>query len=110
MKLRRAVEADPRRAEAAFSLAYRGNPNIDEILGQLLPAKQSVYVDVIGLAARTNQLAVGKAVWERLLRLHPRLAIGDFNPLAFGLLLSGRLLGSSAGLGSRGGHHGLPQL
>ena len=89
VKLRRAVEADPRRAEAAFSLAYRGNPDIDEILGQLLPAKQSVYVDVIGLAARTNQLAVGKAVWERLLRLHPRLAIGDFNPLAFGLLLSG---------------------
>jgi tetratricopeptide (TPR) repeat protein len=89
VKLRRAIEADPRRAAAAFSLAYRANPDIDEILGQLLPPKQSVYVDVIGLAARTNQLAVGKAVWERLLRLRPRLAIGDFTGLASGLLVAG---------------------
>lgn len=89
MELRRAIEADPRRAEAAFSVAYRANPDIDEILGQLLPAKQSVYVDVIGLAARTGQLGVGKAVWQQLMRLHPRLAIGDINLLAYGLFLAG---------------------
>ena len=88
-ELRRAVEADPRRAEAAFSLAYRANPDINEILQQLLPAKQGVYVDVIGLAARTNQLAVGKAVWAQLVKLHPRLTIGDVDRLAFGLLLAG---------------------
>jgi len=88
-ELRRAVEADPRRAEAAFSLAYRANPDIDEILEQLLPARQSVYVDVIGLAARTNQLAVGKMVWEQLVKLRPRLGIGDVDPLASGLLLTG---------------------
>ena len=88
-ELRRAVEADPRRAEAAFSLAYRANPDIDEILEQLLPARQSVYVDVIGLAARTNQLAVGKMVWDQLVKLHPRLGIGDVDSLASGLLLAG---------------------
>jgi hypothetical protein len=89
VELRRAIEADPGRAAAAFSVAYRANPDIDEILGQLLPAKQSVYVDVIGLAARTGQLAVGKAVWQQLMRLHPRLAIGDIDLLAHGLFLAG---------------------
>jgi Tetratricopeptide repeat len=88
-ELRSAVEADPGRAESAFSLAYRANPNIDEILTQLLPAKKSVYVDVIGSATRAGQLAVGKIVWERLLQLHPRLAIGDFDWFAYGLLTAG---------------------
>jgi hypothetical protein len=88
-ELRRAIEADPRRTEAVFSVAYRANPDIDEILRQLLPAKQSVYVRVIGLAARANQLAVGKAVWAQLFQLHPRLAIGDFDGLVHGLLLTG---------------------
>jgi Tetratricopeptide repeat len=88
-ELRRAIEADPRRAEGAFSLAYRANPDLDEILRQLLPAKQSVYVDVIGLAARRGQLGVAKTVWERLLRLHPRLTMDDIDQLAYGLFLAG---------------------
>lgn len=88
-ELRRAVEADPKRAEAAFSLVYRENPDLDEILQQVLPVRQSVYVDVIGLATRTGQLAVGKAVWERLLRLHPHLAIGDVDRLSAALLEAG---------------------
>src|SRR5271169_699680 len=50
-ELRHAIEADPGRAATAFSRAYRANPNIDEILAQLLPAKQSVYVDVINVAS-----------------------------------------------------------
>jgi tetratricopeptide (TPR) repeat protein len=90
-ELRRAIEADPHRAEAAFSLAYRANPDIEEILGQLLPAKQSVYVDVIGLAVRSNQLAVAKTVWQCLLELHPRLSIGEVDQLSSALLGSGEV-------------------
>ena len=88
-ELRHAVEADPKFAESAFSLAYRVNPDIDGILEKLLPAKQNAYVDVIGLAARTNQLAVGKAVWEQLMNLHSRLGIGNFDGFVHGLLLTG---------------------
>src|SRR5208337_682498 len=70
-ELRRAMEADPKRAAAAFSRAYRSNPNIDELLDQLLPPKQSVYVDVIWEALSARQLAVAKTVWARLLTIHP---------------------------------------
>ena len=71
VEMRRAIEADPHRAAAAFSRAYRSNPNIDELLDQLLPPKQSVYVDVIWEALSARQLAVAKTVWGRLLTIHP---------------------------------------
>lgn len=85
-ELRRAIEADPHRSAAAFSRAYRSNPNIDEILQQLLPAKQSVYVDVINEAADARQLAVAQTVWAQLLALHPRLNIRDVERLVGQLL------------------------
>ena len=88
-ELRRAIEADPRRAAAAFSRAFRSNPNISEILRQLLPASQSVYVDVISEAASEKQLAVAQTVWAQLLTLHPRLAIRDVDRLVSELLLAG---------------------
>jgi tetratricopeptide (TPR) repeat protein len=85
-ELRRAIEADPRRAAAAFSRAYRSNPNIDEILDQLLPAKQSVYVDVVAEAVSTQQLAVAQTVWGKLMALHPQLTIRDVDRLVGALL------------------------
>ncbi len=88
-ELRRAIEADPQRAAAAFSRAYRANPDIDEILGQLLPANQSVYVDVIAEAGSENQLAVAKTVWAQLLTLHPRLGMRDFDRFVSELLVAG---------------------
>jgi len=88
-ELRRAIEADPLRAAAAFSRVYRTNPNIDEILEQVLPAKQSVYVDVIEEALSAKQLAVAKTVWAKLLMLHPRLQIRDVDRLVSELLLAG---------------------
>src|SRR6516165_6195478 len=57
---------------AAFSRAYRSNPNIDELLAQLLPPYPWVYVDVIKEALSEKQLAVARIVWARLLTLHPR--------------------------------------
>jgi hypothetical protein len=88
-ELRRAIEADPRRAAGAFSRAYRANPNIDEVLAELLPAKQSVYLDVINEASQEEQLAVAKTVWTQLLTLHPRLAIRDIDVFLSALLQAG---------------------
>jgi tetratricopeptide (TPR) repeat protein len=88
-ELRRAIEADPRRAAAAFSRAYRSNPNIDELLGQLLPPIPGVYVDVIWEALSDKQLAVAKTVWARLISLHPRLAIRDVDHFVSELLSAG---------------------
>lgn len=88
-ELRRAIEVDPRRAAAAFSRAYRFNPDIDEILAQLLPAKQNVYVDVIGEAAGEKQLAAAKTVWAKLLLLHPHLGIREVDNFASQLFAAG---------------------
>ncbi len=88
-ELRRAVEADPRRAAAAFSRAYRANPNIDEIVTSVLPEKPNVYVDVINEATSEKQLDVAQAVWARLIDLHPRLSNRDVEGLASELLRVG---------------------
>src|SRR5271170_371316 len=88
-ELRRAIEADPQRAGAAFSRAYRSDPNMGEILTQLLPANQTVYMGVIAEALAAKQLAVAKTVWERLLLLQPRLTILDIDRLVSELLLAG---------------------
>jgi hypothetical protein len=88
-ELRRAIEADPLRAAAAFSRAYRANPDIDEILNQLLPPRQSAYVEMINEAVSENQLAAAKAIWARLLTLHPRLEMRDFERLVAELLAVG---------------------
>ncbi|MGB9510308.1 MAG: tetratricopeptide repeat protein [Candidatus Acidiferrum sp.] len=88
-ELRRAIEADPERAAAAYSRAYRTNPNIDELLDKLLPAKQSVYVGVIWDAFSAKQLAVAKTVWGRLMALHPRLEMRDVEEFTHDLLTAG---------------------
>jgi tetratricopeptide (TPR) repeat protein len=90
-ELRRAIEADPRRAALAFSRAYRSNPDLHEILQQLLPAERSVYVDVIAEAADSRQFAVAQTVWAQLIALHPRLAIREVDGLVSGLLQAGDL-------------------
>jgi tetratricopeptide (TPR) repeat protein len=88
-ELRSAIEADPQRAAAAFSRAYRSNPNIDELLKQLLPQKESVYVDVIWEALSAKQLAVAKIVWAQLVTLHPHLQIRDIDRFVSELLGAG---------------------
>ena len=80
-ELRSAIEADPQRAAGAFSRVYRSNPNIDELLAELLPPNPVVYVAVISEAASTKQLAVAKIVWLQLLKLHPHLTVRDFEGL-----------------------------
>ena len=87
-EMRRAIEADPQRAAVAFSRAYRLNPNMEEILEQLLPASPGVYLDVITQALRDKQLAVAETVWNELIALHPRL--GMINMGLVGALLEAR--------------------
>jgi tetratricopeptide (TPR) repeat protein len=76
-ELHRAIEADPERAAAAFSRAYKTNPDIDQLLQQLLPRQQNVYVDIIWEALSEKQFAVAKTVWAQLLTLHPKLQERD---------------------------------
>lgn len=90
-EMRRAIEADPHRAALAFSRAYRSNPNIDEILQQLLPAKPNVYVAVISEAVGARQLAAAQTVWMQLITLRPRLSIQDVDQLVSALLQAGDL-------------------
>lgn len=85
-EMRRAVEADPHRAAEAFSRAYRSNPNIEQILQQLLPAQPNVYTAVISEAAGSGQLAVAQTVWNHLIALRPRLEIWDVEHLSAALL------------------------
>jgi tetratricopeptide (TPR) repeat protein len=89
-ELQLAVRLDPHFAAAAFSRCYRANPDIDAILNQALTAEPGVYVDVLGEAARSKQLAVAKTVWDRLLLMHPRLHFQDFDSYVSELLAAGR--------------------
>ena len=91
-ELRRAIEANPGYAATAFSRAYRSNPNLDEILQQLLPARPGVYVSIISEAVGSKQLAVAQTVWAHLIALHPRLGIGEVDGLVSELLQAGDLL------------------
>lgn len=85
-EMRRAIEADPTLAAIAFSRAYRTNPNLEEILQQLLPVDVRVYADVMKEALSTKQLAVALAIWNRLTGLRAGLDVNDVNRLVLALL------------------------
>jgi hypothetical protein len=88
-ELYRAIDADPERSAAAFSRAYHTNPDIDQLLKDLLPPKQPVYVGVILDALSEKQLAVAKTVWARLMLLHPHLEQRDVQKFVENLLAAG---------------------
>jgi tetratricopeptide (TPR) repeat protein len=90
-QLRRAIEADPQRGAAAFSRAYRTNPDLQDLLRELLPPIQSVYVDVIWDALSEKQLAVAKTVWAQLLTIHPHLELREINRYVTELIYAGDL-------------------
>jgi tetratricopeptide (TPR) repeat protein len=93
-ELRESLEEDGTRAAAAFSRAYRSNPNIDELLAQLLPPYPGVYIDVIAEALSEKHLAAARIVWARLLTLHPRLKVDDFEGLVLQLQEAGEFAGA----------------
>lgn len=90
-QLRQAIEADPQRGAAAFSRAYRTNPDLLGLLRELLPPMQSVYVDVIWDALSEKKLAVAKTVWGQLLTIHPHLQLREINRFVTELIYAGEL-------------------
>ena len=85
-EIKRAVQADPKRAAAAYSLSTRVEPDIHAILDRALPASQDAYLAVI--AGLTDQQQTDKAlvVWSRLVALHRHLNLGDSSALIEALL------------------------
>ncbi len=86
-EFRRSLEIDPQRAASAFSRCYRADANLDEILEQVVPPIPRAYIDIIKEAADVKQVAVAQVVWKRLLTLHPRLTVADFQPLVLALMI-----------------------
>jgi hypothetical protein len=88
-ELKFTLQSDPRRSGAAFSRVYRADPDVDAILNGLLPPIPGAYVDAIAEAVDSQQLAVAETMWARLISLHPRLQIRDFDNLVTALLANG---------------------
>lgn len=76
-EIKRAVQVDPKRGAAAFSLGMRVNPDVPEVLARALPASPFAYLSVLAALAETQQTDQGMIVWDRLVRLHPHLVPGD---------------------------------
>src|SRR5215469_1428929 len=88
-ELKFTLESDPRLAGSAFSRAYRADPDIQVILGDLLPPVPSAYVDAIAEAVGSYQLAAAQTMWMHLMTLNPHLQVGDFDKLVSALLSNG---------------------
>lgn len=85
-EIKRAVLVDPKRGAAAFSLCMRVNPDVNEVLDRALPASPNAYLSVIAALAEQQQTDQAKIVWDRLVRLHPHLVLGDSTALVEALI------------------------
>jgi len=81
--------ADPRRAGAAFSRIYRADPDIEQIVNQVLPSEPNVFIDAILEAVDTKQFGAAQTLWLHLIALHPHLEMADFDRLVRALIGSG---------------------
>jgi hypothetical protein len=88
-ELKVTLESDPRRAGAVFSRVYRADPDIDAIVNNLLPAVPAAYLNAIGEAVDSRQLAVAQTMWMKLMSMKPTLQLGEFNKLVSALLANG---------------------
>src|SRR5580704_7929319 len=97
-QIKHAVEADPKRAAAAFTLCMRFEPDdksvgdrVNSVLNRVLPDSQVAYLVVISALAEQEKTDQALAVWSRLAALHPQLQLSDSYPL-LELLLHKRLI------------------
>jgi len=88
VQIRDAVEADPKRAAAAFALCMRFEPDdkpigdrVNSVLNRVLPDSQAAYLGVISALAEQEKTDQALAVWSRLAALHPQLQLSDSYPL-----------------------------
>lgn len=85
-EIKRAVQVDPKRGAAAFSLFMRLNPDVNEVLDRALPASPNAYLSVLVALAEQQQTDQAMIVWDRLVRLHPHLVLGDSAALVDALI------------------------
>lgn len=97
-QIKHAVEADPKRAAAAFALRMRFEPDaksvadrVNSALDRVLPESQAAYLSVVSALAAQEKPDQALVVWSRLAALHPQLQLSDSYPL-LDLLLHRRLI------------------
>src|SRR5277367_2897571 len=103
-QIKHAVEADPKRAAAAFALCMRFEPDdksigdrVNSVLNRVLPDSQAAYLGVISALAEQEKTDQALAVWSRLAALHPQLQLSDSYPL-LELLLRKRKMEEAQGV------------
>jgi tetratricopeptide (TPR) repeat protein len=80
-EIKRAVEADPKRAAAAFTLCLRFEPDVNSVLERVLPSASDAYLNVISALVEQEKTDQALIVWSSLAALHPRLEMRDSYPL-----------------------------
>ncbi len=85
-EIRHAVEADPKRAAAAFALCLRFDPDVNSVLERVLPHSQDAYLNVISALAEQEQTDQALIVWSNLAALHPQLQLSESYPLLEALI------------------------
>jgi Tetratricopeptide repeat len=80
------VEADPKRAAAAFSLSLRVDPDIHSVLERVLPRSQEAYLGVISSLTQQDRTDQALAVWSAFGALHPQFPLREAYPLLEALL------------------------
>jgi hypothetical protein len=85
-QIKQSVEADPKRAAAAFSLSMRFDPNVNSVLQRVLPLSQDAYLNVISALAEQGQTDQALIVWSKLAALPPKLQLSQSFPLLEALI------------------------
>ncbi len=85
-EFKHAVEADPKRGAAAFSLSLRVDPDIHSVLERVLPRSQEAYLGVISSLTQQDRTDQALAVWSALGALHPQFPLREAYPLLEALL------------------------
>jgi hypothetical protein len=86
VQIKQAVEADPKRAAAAFSLSMRFDPNVNSVLQRVLPLSQEAYLNVISALAEQGQSDQALIVWSKLAALPPKIQLSQCFPLLEALI------------------------
>jgi len=86
VEIKHAVEADPKRAAAAFALCLRFEPNVGSVLERVLPHLPDAYLNVISAQVEQDQTDRALIVWSKLAELHPRVQMGESYPLLEALI------------------------
>src|SRR5215469_6869191 len=72
LEMRRAVETEPKRGAEALSRALSAEPNIDLVMGRVLPPVNDAYTGAIFDQVSEGHTANALAIWNKLAVLHPK--------------------------------------